>query len=262
MSTESQAVRLLEELGLTEYEARCYVALTRVPTASASDINTLSEVPRSRVYDSVERLHRKGLADIQQTDPRQYRALPQDVVLDRLREQYASTLADADDALSKLRRSDDLEERGAWAIASHDNVTDRIELLLEGATDEVYVLVADDDTLDEDLCERLAAAAESGVSVLIEVASDETAAAIRSSVPGAAVATTALAADPARLEEQWLGRIMMVDRRAVLLSALSESTRPNSAEETALWADGPDHGLVVGIGHVLGTRLDRGVVFE
>ncbi|UHQ97948.1 hypothetical protein HYG81_18615 [Natrinema zhouii] len=54
MPTESQAVRLLDDLGLTEYEARCFVALSRVQTASASEIHTLSDVPRSRVYDSVE----------------------------------------------------------------------------------------------------------------------------------------------------------------------------------------------------------------
>lgn len=262
MPTEDQAVRLLEELGLTEYEARCLVALTRVPEATASEIHELSDVPRSRVYDSVERLHRKGMVDVQQTDPRQYRALPQDDVIERLREQYTSTLEATEEALSKLRRSKDLEEQGAWAIADHDNVTDRIDLFLEAATDEAYLLVADDDTIDEELCEQLATTAASGVDVLIEVPSDETAARVRSAVPDATVAATALAADPAQLEEKWLGRIVMVDRRAVLLSALSETTRPGEQAEIALWADGPDHGLVVGIRHVLGTRLDRGGVFE
>lgn len=262
MPTENRAVRLLQELGLTEYEARCFVALTRVQKASASEIHTLSDVPRSRVYDSVEQLHRKGLVDVQQTDPRQYRALPHDVALDRLREQYTSTLTATDDALSGLRRTTGLEEEGAWAIADHDNVTDRIGLLLEDATDEVYFLVADADTLDEDLCERLTAAAESGVSVLIEVASDETAADVRSSVPDATVVASDFADDPSRLEEKWLGRIMMVDRSAVLLGALSERTRPGSTEETAVWAAGPDHGLVVGVRHMLGARLDRGGVFN
>lgn len=262
MPTEEQAVRLLEELGLTEYEARCLVALTRVPEATASEIHELSDVPRSRVYDSVERLHRKGIVDVQQTDPRQYRALPQDAVIERLREQYTSTLEATEDALSKLRRSKDLEEQGAWAIADHDNVTERTSLFLESATDEVYLLVTDDETIEADLCDQLAALAESDVAVLIEVGTEETAARIRSRVPGATVATTALAADPANLEGKWLGRIVMVDRRAVLLSALSETARPGETEETALWAEGPDHGLVVGIRHVLGTRLDRGDVFD
>ncbi|MFC6767292.1 TrmB family transcriptional regulator [Natrinema soli] len=262
MPTENQAVRLLDELGLTEYEARCFVALSRVQKASASEIHTLSDVPRSRVYDSVERLHRKGLVDIQQTEPRQYRALPRDTVLDRLREQYASTLEATDAALSKLRRAKGLEEQGAWAIADHDNVTDRTGLLLEDATNEIYVLIADEDMLDDELCDRLAAASESGVTVLIEVPSEETAARIRSHVPDAAVATTALAADPARLEGKWLSRILLVDRRAVLLSALSDGTRPSNTEETAICSEGPDHGLVVGIRQLLGTRLDRGAVFD
>jgi HTH-type transcriptional regulator, sugar sensing transcriptional regulator len=92
MPTEDQAVQLLGELGLTEYEARCFVGLSRVRKANAKEVSDLSEVPRSRVYDALERLHRRGLVDVQQSDPRQYRALSKEAALDVLREGYGSTL--------------------------------------------------------------------------------------------------------------------------------------------------------------------------
>ncbi|MFC7008304.1 TrmB family transcriptional regulator [Halalkalicoccus salilacus] len=110
MPTEDEAVNLLEELGLTEYEARCFVALSRVGNASAKEVSDLSGVPRSRVYDAVERLHRRGLVDVQQSDPRQYQALPKDDALAVLRERYTTTLDATDEALSGLRRSEELEE--------------------------------------------------------------------------------------------------------------------------------------------------------
>lgn len=262
MPTEDKAVHLLEELGLTEYEAHCFVALSRVGTASAKEVSDLSGVPRSRVYDAVERLHQRGLVDVQQSEPRQYRALSKDDALAVLRERYASTLDATDEALSGLRQSEELEEEGAWAIADHDHVTDRIGRLIEDGERELYVLVADEEALDRRFRERLAAAADRGLAVVVETPSEDVEERIRTTIPDATVRTTALADDPAEIEGKWLGRIVMVDRRAVVISAMTEAARPGRVMETAIWASGPDHGLVVGMRHLLGARIDDSGVFE
>ncbi|MDS0476859.1 helix-turn-helix domain-containing protein [Natrinema sp. 1APR25-10V2] len=262
MPTEEQAVQLLEELGLTEYEARCFVALTRVPVATASKIATLSDVPRSRVYDSVDRLHRRGLVDVQQSDPREYRATSIETAIEILRDQYESSLEATEEALSQLHKSDELEEKGAWAIADHEHVTDRVGRLLEEATDEIYVIVADEDIVDPEFQERIAAASGRGVRTLIEVSSTELKEQLEVDAPAATVVVTDLASEPASIEEKWLGRIVMVDRQTVLMDALTESARPGQPKETAIWASGPDHGLVVGVRHVLGARIDSENVFE
>ncbi|MFC6718596.1 TrmB family transcriptional regulator [Natrialbaceae archaeon GCM10025810] len=262
MPTEDQAVQRLQEVGLTEYEARCFVALTRVPVATASQVATLSEVPRSRVYDAVDRLHRRGLVDVQQSEPREYRSISIDDALQILREQYESSLEAADDALSQLHRSKGVEEKGAWAIADHEHVTRRIDTLLADATEEIYVLVADDDLVGPAFREALSSAPDGDVRTLVEVPSDEAAERVETDVPSAEVVVTELAAGPAELEGKWLGRIVMIDRRSVLIGALAEGARPGQNEETAIWASGPDHGLVVGTRHVFGSRIDSGTVFD
>lgn len=48
--SEQQAAELLQQLGLKEYEAKCFVALTRLPSGSAKDISGIAAVPRTRVY--------------------------------------------------------------------------------------------------------------------------------------------------------------------------------------------------------------------
>ncbi|MXV63125.1 TrmB family transcriptional regulator [Natronorubrum sp. JWXQ-INN-674] len=260
MPTEEQAVQLLGELGLTEYEARCFVAASRVSTATAAEISDLSDVPRSRVYDALERLHRRGLVDVQQSEPRKYRAISKATALESLQEQYEATIEATDEALSNLQKASDLEESGAWAIADHDHVTNRIGGFLEAATDEIYVLVTDGDLLDQQFLEHLAVA-DDDVTVRVEVPSEETRDRVQGVVPSATVVPTDLAADPAVLENKWLGRIVMVDRRAVLLGAVTEQPRPGQIEETAIWATGPDHGLVVGLRHLLGARIDSQGVF-
>ncbi|WP_049924766.1 TrmB family transcriptional regulator [Halopiger djelfimassiliensis] len=262
MPTEEQAVQLLQELGLTEYESRCFVALTRVPVATASQIAALSDVPRSRVYDAVERLHRRGLVDVQQSDPREYRAISKDTAIQTLRDQYEASLEATDEALSKLRRSKGLEEQGAWAISDHEHVTERVGTFLEDATDEIYVLLADDDVLDQEFLEPLAAASDRGAGVMVEVTTADERDRVLAHVPDATVSITELAADPATIEAKRLGRIVMIDRRRVLVGAVTDGPRPGRIEESAIWASGPDHGLVVGLRHILGARIDTQDVFE
>lgn len=262
MPTEEQAVKLLEEMGLTEYEARCFVGLSRMPKATAKEVSEVSSVPRSRVYDAVDRLHRRGLVDIQQSEPREYRAISKDKAIEILREDYESTLEAADDALSDLRQSENPEETGAWAIADQDHVSNRIATLAEDADAEIYVLVADDRMVDGQFSELLSVACDRGVDVLAEVPSEDVRSSFAESVPEAAVAVTELASNPAKTGAKWLGRMVMVDRESVLLSGVSDGSLPGQLDETAIWASGQDHGLVVGIHHLLGARIDDSDVFD
>ncbi|MEN8162681.1 MAG: helix-turn-helix domain-containing protein [Acidobacteriota bacterium] len=50
----------LLELGLTEYEARAYLAMLDQDLVSAADITRMCGVPRGRVYDVVNKLIQKG----------------------------------------------------------------------------------------------------------------------------------------------------------------------------------------------------------
>ena len=51
---------MLQELGLREYEARCFVGLSRLPTGTAREISEVTEVPRTRVYEATRVLAAEG----------------------------------------------------------------------------------------------------------------------------------------------------------------------------------------------------------
>jgi sugar-specific transcriptional regulator TrmB len=255
MPTEDQAVKLLEELGLTQYEARCLVATSRVETSTAKQISELSDVPRSRVYDAVEGLHQRGLVDVQQSEPREYRAVPKDELLEMLRREHRSTINALDTALEQLQTAEELEEKGAWAIADHDNVTHRMTTLIDDANEEVNLLIVDEEMVADAVYERLDAAADRGADVVVEVPSSAVEVAVTEVVPDAEVHVSEMVQGSAELPGKWPGRILMVDREAVLLSAVSDGQLPDRPGETAIWAKGPDHGLVVGVRQLLGTRI-------
>lgn len=182
--------------------------------------------------------------------------------IETLRTQYNATLSDVEEALGGLQRSETLEESGAWAIADHDHVTDRIWSLIDDGQRELYARVTDERVAERSLRSQMADASERGLDGYVEAPSDDVADLIREDVPDATVATTALAGDTATVENKWLSRDVMVDRRGVLVGAMTDGTRPGQAAETANWARGQNHGLVVGLRHLLRARIDGKAVFD
>ena len=77
-SDQSRAITLLQDLGLKEYEARAFVALSRCDSGTAKEISEISEVPRTRVYDAIRVLEQQGLVEVQQSTPKQFRAVTPD----------------------------------------------------------------------------------------------------------------------------------------------------------------------------------------
>ena len=62
MDGESALTVSLEELGLSRYEARAYVALITKGTMSAGDLAFYSEIPRAKIYSTMKKLASKNLA--------------------------------------------------------------------------------------------------------------------------------------------------------------------------------------------------------
>ncbi len=49
----------LQQMGLTEYEAKIYAALVKQPSITGYEASKLSGVPRAKVYETLESLVRK-----------------------------------------------------------------------------------------------------------------------------------------------------------------------------------------------------------
>lgn len=257
MADERAAVDALCQLGLTEYEARCFVALTRLEQGTAKEISQLSDVPRSRVYDTVERLHQRGLADVQQSDPRKYRAVSKDEAFDKLRRDYNSTIETADEALGRVESAETAEEKGVWAIADADHVRDRIKILLDGADEHIHLLIADETALKDDTLDRLAAASDRGVTVVVEVASEAVRDRIQQAVPDAHIVVPEGLKETHTVVKKWPGQLLMIDHQKVLTSGVEESDLPDMKTETAVWSHGLDHGVAAWVRELLEDRVDE-----
>ncbi|QLK26742.1 TrmB family transcriptional regulator [Natrinema zhouii] len=256
MSNEEAAVTALEELGVTEYEARCFVALTRIAQGTAKDISQVSDVPRSRVYDTVDRLHRRGLVDIQQSDPREFRAISKEEAFETLRRDYNDSIAAADAALDQVESATTQEDKGVWAIANAEHVTDRLVELIDNADDHVHFIVADETMLDQAALDRLAAASDRGVAVIVEVASSDVQTRVQQAIQDATVVVTESLQESRKVVEKWPGQLVLVDKQAILVSGVADRELPGVEEETAMWSHGRDHGFAAWMPELLEDRVD------
>ena len=74
MAVEDKEVAALRRLGLTDYEARIYLALIRMGPKKASEVSYFGQVPRTKTYGSIRELERKGLLRIIPGKPELYAA--------------------------------------------------------------------------------------------------------------------------------------------------------------------------------------------
>ena len=114
----AETTSVLESLGLTEYEARCFVALTRIGQGTAREIAEVADVPRPRVYDSVEALQGRGLADVQDAQPRRFRAPDPHDAVETIRREYGRRLDRLDGLLPRLQSPPAREDRAGVWVAS------------------------------------------------------------------------------------------------------------------------------------------------
>ena len=102
----------LRSLGLTEYEARCYLALLKKPDLTAVDVSGLSEVPLPRVYGILEQLEAKGFIKSQSGRPKRFEAYEPKHAIQQYMKYRKNLLEDEIDEISRIFAGlqSDLEE--------------------------------------------------------------------------------------------------------------------------------------------------------
>ncbi len=112
----SNAYYLLERLGLTEYEAKTLNTLFKLREAEAPVISRVAQVPKTRVYDVLEKLIQKGLLIEIKGRPKLYRAIEPERAIDTLMSDKKSQLNVLENEASKFKKEivldDSIEEKG------------------------------------------------------------------------------------------------------------------------------------------------------
>lgn len=96
---------LLEKLGLTEYEAKTLGTLFKLKEAEAPEISRTAQVPKTRVYDVLEKLIHKNLIIEIKGRPKLYRAIEPQKAIDELLLSKKSQLSELEREATELKET-------------------------------------------------------------------------------------------------------------------------------------------------------------
>lgn len=250
-TNRGHAVDLLKHLGLKEYEARAFMTLTRLPQGTAKEISDISEVPRTRVYDAVRVLESKGLVEVQHANPQQFRAVSIEEATETLRSEYDERVDSLRQTLEAIEPADVETDTDVthevWALSGSQAITNRTQQLLDEADREGVLVIGDDSLFDEELVDRLRAAHQRGVSVIVGTISEELRAHMQDALPDVEVFVSGLEwlrAGELSGDETEIGRLLLVDRETILVSSFTHGPEDGRHHERATFGRGFDNGLV------------------
>ncbi|GAA5432490.1 TrmB family transcriptional regulator [Haloarcula japonica] len=257
-ATHEEAVSLLQELGLKEYEAKCFVGLSRMSSGTAKGLSEVTEVPRTRVYDAVRILEAKGLVEVQHSSPQQFRAVPLSEATETLRDQYEERVERLQSALREMGRiesdDDEAELQEVWSLSGSDAIENRAAAISEDATDEVVLVIGSEAILTDPLIAQLNSL-DANTDLIVGTGSASIRDRVEQEIPRATAFLSALDwlhSEMTPEEDAAVGRLLLVDRSTMLVSSID----PQTGDEQAIFATGLRNGLIV----IARRLLSQGVV--
>lgn len=259
--TKAETVSLLQDLGLKEYEARSFLALTQIPAGTAKEISEISEVPRTRVYDAVRVLEAQGLVEVRHSSPQRFRATSIEEAVTTLRQQFDTridTLQSRLETLESREVSDDADRmQEVWSLTGHEGIESRTYELLENAQSEIVLVIVEEEMLTDGLFDRLHEAAARGVDLTIGGNTDAITARLESELSTVKVFETDLGwlNGPESDDEVAISRLLLVDRTKLLVSSFYPDNTRGEVHEQAVFATGLENGIVVLLRRILSSGL-------
>lgn len=146
--------RIKDYFDLNIYETKVWLALLGKGIASAGEIAELSRVPRSRTYDVLESLEKKGFAIIKLGKPVKYIGVKPHMILEKMKNNVRSDAEERIVTLSNIRSTDEFmkleeiykeglrpvkKEDLSAAIKGRSNISNYLREILQNAEKEVII---------------------------------------------------------------------------------------------------------------------------
>jgi len=146
--------KIKDYFDLNIYETKVWLALLGKGIASAGQIADISMVPRSRTYDVLESLEKKGFAIVKLGKPVKYIGVKPHIILEKLKNNVRKDAEEKVKTLSKVKETEEfvkLEElyKGSIdpvkredisaAIRGRSNISTYLKEIMQNATKEVII---------------------------------------------------------------------------------------------------------------------------
>ncbi|MBN1544543.1 TrmB family transcriptional regulator [Candidatus Woesearchaeota archaeon] len=147
--------KLRRYFSLNLYEVKIWTALLSRGVSTAGELSDIANVPRSRSYDVLESLEKKGFAVTKLGKPIKYIAVPPEEVLERVKKNMADEANDKVKRLEELKGTEVIDELSALhtqgidliepsdlsgSLKGRHNLYNHLELTIRNAENSVSIM--------------------------------------------------------------------------------------------------------------------------
>jgi len=125
------------ELGFTGYEAKAYVSLLQQYPATRYELSKNSGVPRSAIYDVINRLESYGAVSVISTQPEKYVPLPPEQFLRMLEQRFSQKIEVFRKSLSEIKIK--MEPEQLWNLSGYQNLVSKAREMIQNAQESIYL---------------------------------------------------------------------------------------------------------------------------
>jgi sugar-specific transcriptional regulator TrmB len=134
---QKDTIQTLEKLGLSNYEAKAYLAILSEPPLTGYKLSKVSGVPRSRIYETIEKLTAKGLVLTQDGETSLVKPVSFETFLERKENESRQNIDSLRKALSEIKKPP--EDLGIWNISGRDQILEASHQLISQSKKHVYL---------------------------------------------------------------------------------------------------------------------------
>ncbi len=146
--------KIKDYFDLNVYETKIWLALLGKGVASAGEVASISRVPRSRAYDVLETLEKKGFAIVKLGKPVKYIGIKPKMILEKLKNNVRKKAEEKMSTLSKIKNTNEFAELESLykngiepmkkedlsvALKGKSNISNYLKEILQNAEKEIMI---------------------------------------------------------------------------------------------------------------------------
>ena len=245
MIVQKEFLDKLKDFGLNSYERKLWIALLSRGVSTAGELSDISNVPRSRAYDVLESLEKKGFIVVKVGKPIKYLAVSPTEVVGRVKKKILEEAEQRSKVLSQLKESELLEELNSLhqegvklvdptdksgSFRGRDKVYEHLLTMLKNAKKSVTIMTSNDGFVrkHDSFAIPLKKAAKNGVDVKISVPSNADKEVMKNFSKFAKV----------KSNKNNTARFCIVDGKELLLF-LTDDQKVHKSYDCAVWIEAP-----------------------
>lgn len=150
-------VQKMKQFGFTESETNIYLSLVENGSMTGYEVSKKSGVPRSKVYNSLEVLVKKGVVLVNKSEPKLYSALSPEEFVSMLKHSTLSDIQYLDHYLSDIKEKE--ADTLLWQLEHKEAVMLKMLYMIEHTKESLYIQIWED-SLTPSIIEALKKAEE------------------------------------------------------------------------------------------------------